>query len=95
MTTAAQDQAELERRQDELRPVRQFLSLVSGISGDQSYSGTDSMGVNAPGQFSTYGPYGQAVEGQPLMTYNSAAGMTLSPMVLLAGAAVVAYLLMR
>lgn len=95
MTSPAQDLAELERRQDELRPVRQFLSLLSGLSGDQTYGNTDPVAYNTPGQFSSYGPTGQAVEGQPIITYSPTAGMTVSPFILLAGAALVAYFVLK
>lgn len=93
--TAAEAQIELERRQDELRPYRQFMSLVSGLSGEQTFGNADYVASNAPGQFSTYGPYGQAVEGQPLMSYNQSQGVTLAPVLLLAGVALAAFLLLK
>lgn len=95
MTTAAQEQAALIQRQDELRPVRQFLSLVSGITGDQSYGYVDGLGVNPPGQFQTYGPYGQAVEGQPIMSYSSTGGVTIAPVLVMLGMGLVAYMIWK
>lgn len=75
--------------------MRQFLSLVSGLSGEQTYGSGDATAPNTPGQFAVYGPYGQAVEGQPLMAYNQTQGMTIAPVLLLAGAALVAFLLLK
>lgn len=96
MSTAIQDQAELERRQDELRPMRQFMSLVSGLSGEQTYGAGDGTAPNTPGQFSVYGPYGQAIEGQPVMAYNqSTGGVTLSPVLILLGLGAIAFLMLR
>lgn len=95
MATAAQNQAALEARQDELRPVRQFLSLVSGLTGEQTYGGQDYLASNTPGQFAAYGPYGQAVEGQPIMQYSSGGGITLSPVVVLLGLGLAAYLILN
>lgn len=92
--TAAQQQAELIRQQDELRPVRQFLSLVSGLTSDQTYGDADYAGVNQPGQFSNYGPYGQAVEGQPIMTYSTAGGTSFPPIVWI-GLGIAAYLMLK
>ena len=76
--------------------MRQFLSLVSGLSGEQTYGSGDSSAPNTPGQFSVYGPYGQAVEGQPVMTYNQTTGaVTMAPVLILLGLGVAAFLLMR
>lgn len=96
MQTAAQQQAALEQRQDELRPYRQFLSLVSGFNTvDQTYGTSDGIVANAPGQFAVYGPYGIAMEGQPVMATNQQAMGAMSPMLLVVGALVVGYLLMK
>jgi hypothetical protein len=96
MATQAQlDQEALIKRQDELRPYRQFMSLVSGISGEQTYSGADGVGYNPTGQFVSTGPYSQAVEGQPIVTYSPSSGVSIAPVVLLIGLGVVAFLAMK
>ena len=97
MATKAQlDQEALVRRQDELRPYRQFMSLVSGITGEQTYSGADTVGYNPTGQFVSTGPYGAAVEGQPIVTYSTNTGaVSIAPVALLIGLGVVAVLLMK
>ena len=51
--------------QDALRPVRNFLSLLSGATADQTWAWQDAYAVNTTGQFATRGPNGIAVEGQP------------------------------
>ena len=96
MATQAQlDQEALIRRQDELRPYRQFMSLVSGLTGDQTYSGADQTGANPTGQFVSVGPYGTSVEGQPIVTYSPNSGVTMAPVVLLIGLGVAAILLLK
>ena len=96
MTTQAQlDQEALTRRQDELRPLRQFMSLMGGLTGDQTYAGMDTYPVNPTGQFTTVGPYGSRVEGQPIVTYSPTAGVTMAPVLLLAGLAVAAFVLLK
>lgn len=96
MATQAQlDQEALIRRQDELRPYRQFLSLVSGITGEQTYSGADQVGYNPTGQFVSTGPYGAAVEGQPIITYSPNSGVTMAPVVMLIALGVAAFVLMK
>lgn len=82
-------------QQDQLRPLRQFISLASGLAGDQSYSGTDFSAVNPSGQFESYGPHGIAVEGQPVLTYAPNAGLTIAPMLIMLGIGVAAFLLLR
>ena len=97
MATQAQlDQESLIRRQDELRPYRQFMSLVSGISGEQTYSGADTASANSTGQFVSTGPYGTAVEGQPIVTYSPQSGaVSIAPVVLLIGLGVAAFVLLK
>jgi hypothetical protein len=87
---------ELIVQQDQLRTVRQFVSLLSGVAGqEQTLSGTDFAPVNASGQFTTVGPYGQSVEGQPILTYSPSMGVTAAPVLVLAGLAVAAYFLLK
>jgi hypothetical protein len=97
MATQAQlDQEALIRRQDELRPYRQFLSLVSGVTGDQSYNDMDSYGANPTGQFTSVGPYSSAVEGQPIVTYSPNNGtVSIAPVVLLIGLGLAAFVLLK
>lgn len=96
MATQAQlDQEALIRRQDELRPYRQFLSFASGITGDQTYNNLDSYGANPTGQFTSVGPYGSSVEGQPIVTYSPNAGVTMAPIVLLIGLGIAAFVLLK
>lgn len=88
-----QDQIE---QQDRLRTLRQFISFGAGISGqDQILAGTDFAAVNAPGQFSNVGPYGTSVEGQPILTYSQKAGVTVAPVMIMAGLALAAYLILK
>lgn len=96
MATQAQlDQEALIRRQDELRPYRQFMSLLSGLTGEQTYSGADQNTGNPTGQFVSVGPYGTSVEGQPIVTYSPTGGVTMAPVVLLIGLGVAAILLLK
>ena len=81
--------------QDQMRPVRQFLSLLSGVAGEQSLNGTDAYAINTSGQFATYGPYGIATEGQPIMAYAQNTGLTIAPVLLLAAAAAAAFFLLK
>ena len=78
-----QDEATAATQQDALRPFRLFLSgLNAAFYGDQAYPGVDGYAVNPSGQFSTVGPYGTSVEGQPLaLTRNG--GLQLSPSVVM------------
>lgn len=83
-------------QQDRLRTLRQFISFGAGLAGqDQTLSGTDFAAVNSPGQFANVGPYGTSVEGQPILTYSHSAGVTVAPMLILAGLAVAAYMLLK
>lgn len=97
MATQAQlDQEALIRRQDELRPYRQFMSLVSGITGDQTYGGADQNTGNPTGQFTSMGPYGSSVEGQPIVTYSPNNGtVSIAPVVLLIGLGIAAIVLLK
>lgn len=96
MATQAQlDQEALTRRQDELRPLRQFMSLMGGLTGDQTYTGMDTYPVNPTGQFTSVGPYGSSVEGQPIVTYSPTAGVTMAPILLLLGLGVAAFLVLK
>lgn len=89
-------QQDLINQQDQLRSVRQFVSLLAGATGqDQTLSGTDFAAVNAPGQFSSVGPYGTAVEGQPIISYSKAQGMTIAPAVVLVGLGLAAWFMLK
>ena len=88
----AQDPAQA---QDQLRPVRQFISLLAGATGDQTYAGYDSYAVNPSGQFYAQGPNGVAVEGQPIVR-TPGGGVSLSPAIVMLGiGAVLAYVWLK
>lgn len=93
---AEQTQQDLIDQQDRLRTLRQFVTFGAGLTGqDQSLSGTDFAAVNPPGQFSNVGPYGTAIEGQPIVTYSPNAGVTVAPIMIVAGLALAAFLLLK
>jgi hypothetical protein len=79
---------------DGLVTLRQFVGGLNAALNDQAYSGYDGYAANRAGQFYTVGPYGAAVEGQPIAV-SSAGGVSLSPAVVLIGLAVVAYVLLK
>ncbi len=78
------------QQQDGLRPFRNFVSFLSGAVSDQTYAETDGYAVNYPRQFSTQGPNGVALEGQPVVLAAPAGAQPAIPPVLLVGAVVVA-----
>ena len=60
--------------QDEQRPARMFVSLLSGILGvDQMTSGEDNQIATPTGQYQSVTPYGVSVEGRPVSNLQSAA----------------------
>lgn len=91
-------QSELIAAQDAQRTQRSFISLLAaglGVS-DQSYAGEDGSAVNNPGQYQAINPRTGAVgvEGQPISSIQR--GVLLSsPLVLVAGAVLVAWLVLR
>lgn len=94
--TAAEQQQKLIEDQDRLRTLRQFVSLLGGMSGtDQTLAGTDYAAVNAPGQFTSVGPYSTSVEGQPILTYSAQSGMTVSPLLVLVGLGLAVYFMSK
>jgi hypothetical protein len=90
-------QQDIERVQDSLRPIRNFIAVLSGAAAEQSTSGQDCYVINPPGQFSVQGPNGVSQEGRPVLTVNTTpsgnVGIKADPW-LLGGLAVAAYLLM-
>lgn len=72
------------QQQDELRPLRQFISLANGVLNDQSYAGQDYTANNAPRQFQVIGPTGSSVEGAPIRLTGDGA-LTISPGLVLVG----------
>lgn len=52
--------------QDALRPLRNFVSLLSGAAGDQTYAETDSVAASFPAQSFVQGPNGVSIEGKPV-----------------------------
>lgn len=90
MTIAVQEQ-----QQDALRPLRNFVNLLSGVVNDQSWAGQDSTAYNTPYQYQTVSPYGSSVEGQPINT-TPGGGLALSNgVVMLAIGAAVVYFLVK
>ena len=63
-----------DRSQDELRPVRMFVSLLSGaLANDQTYAEEDNGVGTRPGQYQTVTPFGVSVEGRPVSNLQNAA----------------------
>ena len=84
-------------QQDTLRPVRNFISLLSGATSDQTYGDTDAYACGYPGQFAVQGPTGVAQEGQPVVIQASASaqGVSLSNPIVLIGLGLLAYMLLK
>lgn len=77
------DETTAAAQQDAMRPFRAFVSALDrSFYADQSFAGSDANIWNAPGQFSTVGPYSTAVEGQPI-TLTRNGGVAISPAVVL------------
>jgi len=89
-------EAELIQRQDALRTVRQFVGTLSGaLAGyDQAVAGQDGYSWSLPGQYQTVGPYGVAIEGQPV-TISRGGGLYISPMLVLVGIGAAAVMLLK
>lgn len=80
----------------DLRAVRSFISGTwNGGGNDQTYAGQDGNVNNPTRQFQTVGANGSvAVEGAPLS--NTQTGAVLkNPLILIAGAALLAFVLLR
>ncbi len=90
------DQNALIAQQDALRPLRYFVGAFSGaLAGyDQAVAGQDGWSWNQTGQYQSIGPYGVAVEGQPIATTRGG-GLYISPMVVLIGIGAAAVLLAK
>lgn len=70
----------------QLLTLRSFVNSFNNALNDQSYAGADGYVYNPPGQFEVAGPYGTAVEGQPI-TVSGGGSLRLSPgMLILVGA---------
>lgn len=81
--------------QDQLRPVRNFISLLSGAVNEQTWAGEDAYPANVPGQVQVRGPYGYAVEGKPAVVASTTPGPVIPPGVMLIGLALVAYAVLK
>jgi hypothetical protein len=79
---------------DGLVTLRQFVGGLNAALSDQSYAGYDGYAANPTGRFYSVGPYGAAIEGQPV-TVSSAGGVSLSPAMVLIGLAVAAFVLLQ
>lgn len=85
-----------EQRQDALRVMRGFVGAVAGYFGDQSYAGQDGgTPYNPPGQFSTVGPHGTMVEGQPQLRTTMIGGVAIPPALLWIAAGVAAVIVIK
>ena len=82
--------------QDALRPLRNFVSLLSGAAGEQTWAEADAYAVNPPGQLYTQGPNGIAIEGKPI-TVAPASGQKqgIPPWLILAGVVAAGWALTR
>ena len=88
------DQAQIAATQDALRPFRQFVSLISGIVGEQTWASQDGYAGSMPYGYQSIGPYGWSVEGAPV-SVTRAGGVVISPMVVMIGLGVVATLILK
>lgn len=84
-----------EAQQDALRPLRNFVNLLSGLAGEQSYAHADGTPWNSPYQYQTIGPTGYAIEGAPIANQPQGSGFAGNTMVLFALGAAVVYLLVK
>lgn len=76
------------QQQDEMRPARMFVSLLSGALGiEQTVAETDNGVSTRTGQYQTVSPYGVSVEGRPVSNIQSAAVTLPFGLILLAGIA--------
>lgn len=71
--------------QQQLYTLRSFVNSFSYALNDQAFGNADGSVYNPPGQFQVAGPYGTAVEGQPVAVSGA---LRLSPtlMLILVGA---------
>lgn len=81
--------------QDNLRPVRNFVSLLAGATNEQTWAGEDLWPVNVPGQVTVRGPSGYAVEGKPAVVASAAPGPAFPPGVMLIGLALIAWAVLK
>lgn len=88
--------AELIAAQDAQRTQRNFISLLSGITGtDQSYANADGYAVNQPGGYQVVQPYGAGgvgIEGQPISNLQGGGVVISMPLILICG---LAFLLLK
>lgn len=90
------DQVDLAAQQDALRPVRQFVNLLSGVLNDQTWSTQDARVYSPPGGYQSVGAYGASMEGTPVRIAGtqSAAGLVIpQPLLLIAAGAALVYFL--
>lgn len=80
----------------DLRAVRSFISGTwNGGGNDQSYAYQDGQAVNPTRTYQSLGPNGAVgVEGAPIST-NQTTSILTSPMVLILGAVLVGFLVLR
>lgn len=89
------DQADLISQQDQQRTARSFISFLTTAFGvDQQPVGVDGTAANTPYRYQAIGPTGVGIEGAPVSSAQPVAA-GISPVLLLAAGAVVAFLLVK
>ena len=94
MTAQTQAIVDAQQQQDALRPLRQFVTLLSNVMNDQTWAGQDAYAVNAPAPYQVMGPNGYSIEGRPIATTTNDGAVVISPVIVwaLVGAAAVYFL---
>lgn len=87
-------------QQDALRPLRQFVGVLTGaVSGyDQATVYSDYLPYNTPTGYQAIGPYSVSAEGRPSslpITTTRSGGLVISPTLLLFGAGVAVAMLWK
>lgn len=77
--------SEAEAQQDALRPLRNFVTLLSGVVTDQSWAKQDGYAYNPAYQYQTVGSTGNAIEGSTAYQTKAVQGaqVTITPMMLI------------
>jgi len=89
------DTSTVEQQQDALRPLRQFVGLLTTVANDQSWAYQDSYAYNQPYQYQVIGATGSAIEGQPIATTASGGLVLSNGLIMLALGAALVYALVK
>ncbi len=89
------DTVTAEQQQDALRPLRQFVNLLTMVSSDQSWANTDGAAYTMPNQYQVVGQHGAAIEGTPISIAQDGTLKFSSSMVMLAIGAAAVYFLVK